>query len=121
MHDGGKLPGQKFSLSFENFDPLLQFVNEIVQFHGPGQREIKVGGELRFHALENGILRSGLSATGKTLRSRAAERSVGRIGDVLDADAERGHQLFNETQRVLRYGGVRYRSSVLEGDGVAFG
>ena len=48
--------GQGLRLGLQDLDPLLQLLDEVLQFHGAGRAEVKVRTELGFHALEDGVL-----------------------------------------------------------------
>jgi hypothetical protein len=51
-----KRGGEGLRLGFEDLDPLLELLDEVLQLHGARHVEVKVRAELGFHALEDRIL-----------------------------------------------------------------
>jgi len=79
--------------------------------------EVKVGGELALHSLEDGVLGCGLSTSSQRLGGGATERRRHDTGDVvLDAHAERADQLRDEVESVRRHRSLGDVGAVLEGD-----
>ena len=69
--------------------------------------EVEVCGELTLHLLEDGVLGGGLGSTRQRLGRGAGERRR-HARHVLDAHAERAHQLLHEVQRVGGDGRLRH-------------
>ena len=60
-----KRSGQRLGLCLQDFDPLFQLLNEILELHGAGHCEVKVRAELGLHSLENGVLQRCLNTKRK--------------------------------------------------------
>ena len=104
-----------------------QIFNFNLQLVGTRRSEVKVGPELGFHLLEDGVLGGPGGAPHQALAGRAPAAAASGVGaacaataaaarDVLDADAEGGDELLHEVECVRRDGGVLGGYSVMSCD-----